>query len=124
MKIKLDENIPSDLCATLRELGHDVDSVPDEGLSGHSDDSVWDAAQREKRLLITQDLDFSDLRKFIFEGHCGVVLVRLRAVSRRRLINRIQAVFESEQVADWAGAFVVVTESKVRVRQTLMADQP
>ena len=32
MKIKLDENIPLSLVAILSQLGHDVDSVYQEGL--------------------------------------------------------------------------------------------
>lgn len=31
MQIKLDENLPADLAEILIELGHDVDTVPDEG---------------------------------------------------------------------------------------------
>ena len=40
----------------------------------------WDVAQREGRILITQDLDFSDIRKFQPGTHYGIVVVRLQAV--------------------------------------------
>lgn len=45
MKIKLDENLPLRLVEILRELGHDVDTVPQEGLVGRCDESVWRATQ-------------------------------------------------------------------------------
>jgi len=32
MKIKLDENLPAQLAHNLRALGHDVETVPEEGL--------------------------------------------------------------------------------------------
>ena len=64
MKIKLDENMPVSLCRDLQTLGHDADSIMDEGLAGASDESVWTETQRDARFLITQDLDFSDVRKF------------------------------------------------------------
>ena len=64
MKVKLDENIPVRLSDELALLGHDVDTVASEGLKGKSDGDVWRAAQQEGRLLITQDLDFSDMRRF------------------------------------------------------------
>jgi hypothetical protein len=35
MRIKLDENLPTTLVTDLQALGHDVDTAPDEGLSGH-----------------------------------------------------------------------------------------
>ena len=62
MLIKLDENLPSRLVDALALFGHDVDTVHAEGLSGHSDGDVWQAAQVAERFLITQDLDFSDMR--------------------------------------------------------------
>ena len=45
MNIKLDENLPHQLVQLLTDLGHDVDTVPDEHLAGRDDDVVWAAAQ-------------------------------------------------------------------------------
>lgn len=64
MRIKLDENLPGALVPALSALGHDVDSVRQEGLTGRPDPEIWLATQLNGRLLITQDLDFSDLRQF------------------------------------------------------------
>jgi hypothetical protein len=60
VKIKLDENIPASAGPRLAALGLDVDTVLSEGLTGKTDREVWAAAQAEGRLLVTQDLDFSD----------------------------------------------------------------
>ena len=62
MRIKLDENIAATV--RLAALGHDVHTVIEEDLSGRVDSEVWVAAQLEERFLITQDLDFSDKRRF------------------------------------------------------------
>ena len=62
MRIKLDENLPARLAHVLRDLGHEVDTVPAEGLAGCPDEVIWQASKRESRFLITQDLDFSDIR--------------------------------------------------------------
>jgi predicted nuclease of predicted toxin-antitoxin system len=37
MKIKLDENIPHRLVRILVYMGHEVDTVQEEGLAGHDD---------------------------------------------------------------------------------------
>ena len=63
MKIKLDENLPHQLVQLLTDLGHDVDTVPDEHLAGRDDGVVWAAAETAGRFLVTEDLDFSDARK-------------------------------------------------------------
>ena len=98
MRLKLDENLPADLVADLTALGHDVDTAPAEGLAGRDDPAVWAAAQAAQRLLITQDLDFSDARTFAPGTHCGLILVRLREPNRSRLCERVLAVFQTEAV--------------------------
>ena len=64
MKIKLDENIPARLVNILSQFGHEIDTVPQEGLIGYNDNRVWEAAQNSKSFLITQDLDFSNTEWF------------------------------------------------------------
>src|SRR5579872_7598067 len=107
MKIKLDENLPLRLAASLEERGHDVHTLYDERLLGHPDSEVWETAQGESRFLITQDLDFSDSRKFAPGSHHGILLVRLHSPNRRNLIARIIEVFQEENVGGWPGCFVV-----------------
>lgn len=115
MKIKLDENLPLRLAGLLRGHGHDVCTVYDEHLIGHEDSAIWEAAQTESRFLVTQDLDFSDVRKFVPGSHHGILLVRLRAPNRRNLVSRLLELFREEGVERWAGCFVVATERKIRV---------
>jgi predicted nuclease of predicted toxin-antitoxin system len=59
MRLKLDENLPAALVEKLSGLGHDVDTVLAEDLRGHPDRDIWEAAQREQRFLVTQDLDLT-----------------------------------------------------------------
>ena|SRR5579859_2731089 len=96
MKFKLDENLPTEAAAELTRLGHDIDTVQQENLVGHADDEVWSTAQTDQRCLITQDLDFSDARRFAPGEHYGIILIRLRSPSRRRLFNRILELFRNE----------------------------
>jgi predicted nuclease of predicted toxin-antitoxin system len=115
--MNLDENMPGSLVARLSAVGHDVDTVPAERIAGRDDETVWNAAQASGRFLITQDLDFSDIRRFQPGTHEGLLLVRLHAPGRLELADRVEAVFRSENVEQWRGCFVVVTERKLRVRR-------
>jgi len=117
MKAKLDENLLLQIATRLRQLGHDIHTTQQENLSGCDDSELWAQAQREGRTLITQDLDFSDSRRFTLGTHHGVVLVRLHSPSRLRLVERLGEVFQGEAVSEWAGCFVVVTDQKIRVRR-------
>lgn len=114
MKIKLDENLPASLIPILSNLSHDAHTVAEENLSGRSDRDIWDAAQGDERFLITQDMDFSDLRRFMPGTHHGILLVRLRSPDRQSLIRRVREVFQQEEVGRWSGCFVVATEHKIR----------
>ena len=116
MKIKLDENLPAMLAPVLSRFGHDTETIPDEGYAVKDDDQVWQLAQQAQRFLITQDLDFSDIRKFVPGTHEGIMLIRLRNPGRAALIHRIESIFKTEKVELWKGCFVVATEHKIRVR--------
>jgi predicted nuclease of predicted toxin-antitoxin system len=111
VKIKLDENMPVRLVKRLSAAGHDTDTVRFEGLSGQPDNNVWQVAQGAGRFFITQDLDFSDLRKYQPGKHQGLLLVRPANPSRRALIERVSALFATEDVEGWRGCFVVAIAS-------------
>ena len=117
MKIKLDENLPATLAHDLTRLGHDCDTVLEEGLKGQPDSVVLSSAQHDHRFLITQDLDFSDIRKFKPGSHAGILLIRLSLPGRQALANRIRQMFTTEDVENWTQCFVVATERKVRIRR-------
>lgn len=117
MKIKLDENLPDRLVSALTGLGHDVDTVYVERLNGRIDADVWNGTQTARRFFITQDLDFSDIRRYTPGTHAGLLLVRLTRPGRDALFARVSALFQTERVEDWTGCLVVVTERKVRVRR-------
>jgi predicted nuclease of predicted toxin-antitoxin system len=117
VKLKLDENIPASLKGKLAAIGHDVETVVDEGLVGSSDERLWTRCQQEERLLVTQDLDFSDLRKFKPGSHAGLLLIRLQNPGRAALIGLLRSIFDRYDVESWEKCFVVVSETKIRIRR-------
>jgi len=58
VKLKLDENLPADLAALLRERGHDAMGAVEEGLGGSPDQRLLEVATNEGLILMTYDLDF------------------------------------------------------------------
>jgi len=114
VKIKLDENLPERLVSELGALGHDVDTVRAEHLVGRADNEVWQAAQSASRFLITQDLDFSDVRQYKPGTHAGLLLVRLAQPGRYTLVAMR---FATEPVDQWQGCLVVATDHKVRLKR-------
>jgi hypothetical protein len=68
---------------------------------------------------MTQDLDFSDARKFQPGSHTGIVLVRLQNPGRVALFSLLSSIFRNHDIEAWKGCFVVLSETKIRIRTRL-----
>ena len=77
MNIKVDENIGRSGVEYLRQRGHDVLTVRDQGLGGAADAAVFDACVAEGRTLITLDRDFAQVPRFPPDRSAGVVVLDL-----------------------------------------------
>jgi len=117
MHVKVDENLPAELASMLIAHGHEADTVPAEGLGGRPDEEVWTAVVRANRFLVTQDLDFSDVRRFVPGTHPGILLLRLEHPSRAALVQRMAQVLASEDIEAWQGCIAVATRHKIRIRR-------
>ncbi|MBN8596259.1 MAG: DUF5615 family PIN-like protein [Planctomycetes bacterium] len=120
MLIKLDENIPDLVADRLRQLGHEVHTIREEGLTGASDERVSAELGKERRFLVTQDLDFSDARRFVENSPMGVLIVRLSNPTRRQIASRVEEVFVGQAEADLVGSITIATEKKIRVRRIVV----
>ena len=81
MRFKLDENLPIQLKGLFTESGHDV-TVLEQGMGGATDSDVASACLAEKRILVTQDMDFADIRMYPPGEHPGIVVFRLPRQTR------------------------------------------
>ncbi len=78
MRLKLDENLGAPWANFLSGFGHDVHTVPQEGLSGASDAALFETRIREQRCLISLDLDFADVLRFPPKRTAGVAVLRMQ----------------------------------------------
>jgi len=71
MRLKLDENLGHLVQELFRKASHDVATVAAEKLPSATDRDVIEACQRERRCLVTLDLDFGSplLRQASDTGH-------------------------------------------------------
>lgn len=119
MKLKLDENIPVSVKHLLVNVSKEIHSVYDEDLAGVKDAVLWEACQLEKRFLITQDLDFSDIRRFSPGTHHGILLLRLKNPSSMAIKSLVSELVNKYCFEDWRKCVVVASQNKVRVFKTL-----
>ena len=87
MKFKLDENLPTELATDLRALGHDAETVLDEGLRGAADATLVQVAAAEARILLTLDNGIANLLRYPPHEHAGLVLFRPDSSGRRAVLE-------------------------------------
>ncbi len=112
----MDENLPIDLADFLTGLGHDARTVNDELLQGVNDPRFMETCDREKRTLITLDIDFSDIRAYPPKDHEGIIVLRLGNQSKPHVLEvfgRVLPLFAHEPIQ---GRLWVVEENMVRIR--------
>jgi len=116
MKFKTDENLPMEVAELLRNAGYEALTVWDQSLEGSYDQDIAQICRREERILVTLDLDFSDLRAYPPTSYPGLIVLRLQRQSKEdvlEVIRRILPVFQTEQITNrlW-----LVDEKRVRIR--------
>jgi predicted nuclease of predicted toxin-antitoxin system len=77
LKVKLDENLGDRGAEYFRQAGHDVATVPEQGLCSSADDKLLGICRAEKRCLVTLDLDFGNPLLFKPEDYAGIAVLRL-----------------------------------------------
>lgn len=107
MKILVDENIPLMTVRALREIGHDVLDIRGTADEGMTDDALWEMIQPERRLLITTDKGFTQHRD---ELHHGILIVRLRQPTRRKIHQRVIQAMTHFAAEEWPGLLVVMRD--------------
>ena len=116
MKFKIDENLPDECAEVLRAAGFDADTVGDEGLTGSTDADVYEAAQGEGRVLITLDLDFSNVQLYAPGSHKGIVILRSRAQDKLTLVALLRRILPVLTIHAPFGELWIVDHQRIRFR--------
>ncbi len=116
MKFKLDENLPELVRESLGEYGHDTHTVADEGLAGAQDETVLQACVFEDRILITLDLDFSDIRAYPPGSYPGIWVLRPAKQTFKAIDALGRAGVRLSLVERVRGQLWVIDEKRVRIR--------
>ena len=116
MKLKLDENLPSELRDDLRHLGYEVDTVVDEGLAGVPDPVLLEHVRVDERTLLTMDKGIADVRTYPPDRYHGIVLIRPPTTGRAAVLAFMRPLLTTLLSLDLAGHMTVVSESGIRLR--------
>lgn len=116
MKFLADMGISPRLVETLRQQGHDVVHLQEQGLMRLPDADVLKKAQEESRILLTHDLDFGELLAFSHQGLPSVIIFRLSDMQSQNVWRYLSVILSQHGQALEQGALLSVRDQKVRVR--------
>ncbi len=117
MRFKLDENLHCDAVQLLLDSGHDAMSLFEQGMSGHKDADIAQVCKAEDRVLLTQDLDFTDVRLYPPQDYPGIVVFRLSNQSwNAGLLPALRRLIPLLQPRNLTGCLWIVDDSRVRIR--------
>lgn len=118
MKLKLDENLGQQSAQILRRHGHDVATVHDQGLQSVADTGLIETCRRERRALVTLDLDFGNPLLFKPSQYEGIAVLRLPSKpSRIDLIDSLETLARGLHQDPIHRRLWIVQRGRIRVYQ-------
>jgi hypothetical protein len=101
----------------LRQGGHDVMTVREQGLAGSADEIVFQACKAENRTLITLDRDFGQVPRFPPKQTAGIVILEFGGPASLRLLHdRLRDFLMLATTRPVVGELWIVEPGRVRVR--------
>jgi predicted nuclease of predicted toxin-antitoxin system len=116
MLFKVDGNLPVVLAEILSDLGHDAKTVNDQHLQGANDRVILEKCDRERRTLITLDIDFSDIRAYPPKDHEGIIVLRVANQSKKHVLEAFKRILPLIAQEPIIGRLWIVEENTVRIR--------
>ena len=122
MRFLADMGISTQIVAWLNQSGHDAIHLSDEGLQRLPDHLVFEKARKEKRILLTFDLDFGEIAAASGSSKTSVVVFRMKNKRGQNVIERLDAVLQQVSTQLKEGAIICVEETRYRIRRLPIGD--
>jgi len=118
-KFLIDENLSPLLSNYLRSLNYNAQAVREIGLKGKSDEEIIKWIQKNKRVLITADLDFGEFFYLNSFGQIGVIILKSKSQklgSFKEIINYLhkEKILKGKKLEK---SLVIATKGKYRIRK-------
>jgi len=91
-------------------------TVYQQHLAGAPDPQIVAVFRQESRVLITADLDLSDIRQYPPEESPGLIVLRLKEQTRPNQLALLRKILPLFGMTPVSGRLWIVEETKVRIR--------
>jgi predicted nuclease of predicted toxin-antitoxin system len=116
LKIKIDENLPTESADVFRAAGFDAHTVGEEALSGVDDPMLAQRARAEGRVLVTLDLGFANVQNYDPGVHAGIVVLRLKRQDKYTILGLMHRIALALANREPDGELWIVELDRIRFR--------
>ena len=116
MNIFADECVYKSTVDLLRSWGHDVLTTQEAGLAGKRDEEILAYAVMHERVLITIDMDFSNIRHYPPKSHKGIIVAKIRPRNADAVHKALKHLLNNIKPDRLSKSLVIVDQNKYRIR--------
>lgn len=116
MRFLADMGVDLRVVKWLREQGHDAIHLREENLQRLPNGEIFEKALREKRIILTFDLDFGEIAALSHGKEVSVVVFRLLHARAPHVIKHLSGVLDHSAGILEKGVIITVEESRYRSR--------
>lgn len=106
-----------DLATWLKQQGHDAVHASDKGLYCTSDSLIIEVARKEKRVIITADLDYPQLLALSYAESPGLILFRNGNYSEYETIVYLEHALNVISDDEFSNSIIVIEKERIRKRR-------
>ncbi len=117
MKFLIDMPLSPQLAVWLKEQGHSAVHAIDVGLARVADIEIMACARKERRVVVTADLDYPRLLALAEEEGPGLILFRGGNYSERETVERLERALEVVPAEELWSSIVVIEKERIRRRR-------
>lgn len=115
--ILLDNCVPRRYLRLLKEWGYDAILMTDQIAANSTDPAVIELAVKLDAILLTVDLDFSNILNYPPQDYQGIIVLRYHIRDEQDIDNTLKIALEDLFRDDLRGCLLVVTAERYRLRK-------
>src|SRR3989338_2939631 len=120
MKLLIDECVLGQTAKLLKKEGFSIITLQELGKTSASNGTVINIAEKEKAVILTNDLDFGNLILYPLGSHAGIIVLRPR-IDTPEAINDVHKVLmrllKELKPAEIEKSLIIVDRNKYRIKR-------
>ena len=115
MDILADQCVNKDVIVALKREGFNIITVFDVKLGGADDETIFNYAVNNNRVLLTFDKDFGNILRFNINNSPGVAIIYVENLTKDEIIANALGFFAKFNSSQMKGKLFIIEKSKLRI---------